>query len=43
MSGVWPTRHGIRDNLPTADRLVPEVPLLAQVMKDAGFATGHDR
>ena len=40
MSGVWPTRHGIRDNLPTADRLVPEVPLLAQVMKDAGFATG---
>ena len=40
MSGMWPTRHGIRDNLPTADRLVPEVPLLAQVMKDAGFATG---
>jgi len=40
MSGTWPTRHGIRDNLPTADRLVPEVPLLAQVMGDAGFATG---
>ena len=40
MSGTWPTRHGIRDNLPTADRLVPKVPLLAQVMKAAGYATG---
>ena len=40
MSGRWPTAHGIRDNLPTADRLIPEAPLLPQVMKAAGFATG---
>jgi len=40
MSGTWPTTHGIRDNLPTADRLVPPTPLLPQVMADAGFTTG---
>jgi len=40
MSGQWPTQHGIRDNLPTADRLVPGTPLLPQVMAEAGFTTG---
>lgn len=40
LSGTWPTVHGIRDNLPTADRLVPEMALLPNVMADAGYATG---
>ncbi|MGB0637852.1 MAG: sulfatase family protein [Myxococcota bacterium] len=40
LTGTWPTEHGIRDNLPTADRLVPSAALLPQVMKDAGYATG---
>ena len=40
MTGTWPTVHGIRDNLPTADRLVPEPALLPAVLKNAGFATG---
>jgi len=40
MSGTWPTTHGIRDNLPTDKRLVPDVALLPQVLKEAGYATG---
>ena len=40
MTGTWPTTHGIRDNLPTAERLVPEPALLPAVLKNAGFATG---
>jgi arylsulfatase A-like enzyme len=40
LSGTWPTVHGIRDNLPVADKLVPEQALLPAVMRDAGFATG---
>jgi len=40
MTGTWPTVHGIRDNLPTSDRLIPDVALLPQVLKDAGYATG---
>ena len=40
LSGTWPTEHGIRDNLPTADRLIPSAALLPQVMQAAGYATG---
>ena len=40
LSGTWPTVHGIRDNLPTADRLTPDQALLPQVMAEAGYATG---
>ncbi len=40
MTGSWPTTHGIRDNLPTKDRIVPDSAFLAQVMKDGGWATG---
>ena len=40
LTGTWPTVHGIRDNLPTSDRLIPEPALLPNVLKDAGYATG---
>jgi arylsulfatase A-like enzyme len=40
LSGTWPTVHGIRDNLPTADKLVPDQALLPAVMRNAGYATG---
>ena len=40
MTGTWPTSHGIRDNLPTANRLVPDQALLPAVMSDAGYTTG---
>lgn len=40
MTGAWPTTHGIRDNLPTDDRLVPSQALLPQVLQDSGYATG---
>ena len=40
MTGSWPTTHGIRDNLPTADRLVPKQALLPMVLQSEGYATG---
>lgn len=40
MTGSWPTTHGIRDNLPTADRLVPEQALLPRVLQSEGYTTG---
>ena len=40
MSAAWPTTHGVRDNLPTPENLVPDMPLLPQLMVDAGFETG---
>jgi arylsulfatase A-like enzyme len=40
LTGTWPTVHGIRDNLPTSDRLIPDMALLPQVLKDSGYATG---
>jgi len=40
LSGAWPTTHGIRDNLPTDDKIIPDLALLPQVMKEAGYATG---
>jgi arylsulfatase A-like enzyme len=40
LSGTWPTTHGIRDNLPTDDKIIPDLALLPQVMQDAGYTTG---
>jgi arylsulfatase A-like enzyme/Flp pilus assembly protein TadD len=37
-TGLLPTQHGIRDNVSPA--LVPQVPLLAESFRTAGFATG---
>lgn len=40
LTGMLPIHHGIRDNLPEADRLVPKgLPMLPQVMGAAGWAT----
>jgi arylsulfatase A-like enzyme/tetratricopeptide (TPR) repeat protein len=36
-TGMFPTRHGIRDNITPAK--IPEVPTLAEVLKAAGFRT----
>jgi arylsulfatase A-like enzyme/Flp pilus assembly protein TadD len=38
LTGMLPTRHGIRDNISPAR--LPEVPTLAVVLKNAGFRTG---
>jgi arylsulfatase A-like enzyme/Flp pilus assembly protein TadD len=38
LTGLLPTEHGIRDNVSPA--VVPGVPLLAEVLKRDGFATG---
>ena len=38
LTGLLPPEHGIRDNVSPA--VVPGVPLLAEVFRDAGFATG---
>jgi arylsulfatase A-like enzyme/Flp pilus assembly protein TadD len=38
LTGLLPPEHGIRDNVSPA--VVPEVPLLADVLRKAGFATG---
>ena len=40
MSGMWPTEHGIRDNLPTSENLIPKHALLPQVLQKAGYTTG---
>jgi arylsulfatase A-like enzyme len=40
LTGTWPTTHGIRDNLPTDDAIVPPFAFLSQVMADKGWATG---
>jgi len=40
LSGTWPTTHGIRDNLPTDDKIIPDLALLPQVMQQAGYKTG---
>ena len=37
LTGLLPTRTGVRDNVSPA--VVPDVPLLAEVMRDAGFRT----
>ncbi|HEY7923018.1 MAG TPA: sulfatase-like hydrolase/transferase [Vicinamibacteria bacterium] len=37
-TGLLPTQHGIRDNVSPA--LVPQVPLLAELFRAGGFATG---
>ncbi|HSD29437.1 MAG TPA: sulfatase-like hydrolase/transferase, partial [Vicinamibacteria bacterium] len=37
-TGLLPTEHGIRDNVSPA--LVPRVPLLAELLRGRGFATG---
>jgi arylsulfatase A-like enzyme/Tfp pilus assembly protein PilF len=37
-TGLLPPEHGIRDNISPA--VVPDVPLLAEVLQKAGFATG---
>ncbi len=37
-SGLLPTEHGVRDNVSPA--VVPRVPLLAEVFREKGFATG---
>jgi arylsulfatase A-like enzyme/Flp pilus assembly protein TadD len=37
-TGLLPTEHGIRDNVSPA--LVPRVPLLAEIFRQGGFATG---
>jgi arylsulfatase A-like enzyme len=40
LSGQMPIHHGIRDNLPTLDALVPTgVPLLPQVLAEQGYRT----
>ena len=39
LTGAWPTRHGVRDNLPPPDSLVPELPGLPRVLGDAGWFT----
>lgn len=39
LTGAWPTRHGVRDNLPPPDALVPGLPGLPQVLGDAGWFT----
>ena len=40
LSGAWPTTHGIRDNLPTDNKIIPDLALLPQVMQQAGYTTG---
>jgi arylsulfatase A-like enzyme/Flp pilus assembly protein TadD len=37
-TGLLPTEHGIRDNVSPA--VVPQVPLLAELFRTSGFATG---
>ena len=37
-TGLLPTEHGIRDNVSPA--VVPQVPLLAELFRKSGFATG---
>ena len=37
LTGVWPSSHGIRDNLPTAERLVPAQRTLAQALQDMDY------
>ncbi len=37
LSGLLPTRTGVRDNV--SPTVVPEVPLLAELLRDAGFST----
>lgn len=39
LSGQWPRTHGVRDNLPEPEHLVPPVALLPQVLRDKGYAT----
>lgn len=39
LSGMLPINNGIRDNLPEPDEVVAKVPLLPQVLKDAGWTT----
>ena len=37
LTGMWPSSHGIRDNLPTADRLIPPQQTLAQTLQGLGY------
>ncbi len=39
MSGTLPITNGVRDNLPDPDDLIPDVPLLPQVLAAAGWTT----
>ncbi len=39
LSGSLPITHGVRDNLPESEALVPAQALLPQVMRDAGWHT----
>ena len=39
LTGTWPTTHGVRDNLPTPEGLVPDLPMLPAVMAEAGYET----
>ena len=41
MTGLLPTRTGVRDNVSPV--VVPDVPLLAETRRDAGFRTSAGR
>ena len=38
LTGMWPSSHGIRDNLPTAERLIPPQRTLAQELPSLGLS-----
>jgi arylsulfatase A-like enzyme len=40
LSGTWPHRHGVRDTFVTAEQTQLRVPLLAKILKQAGYRSG---
>lgn len=39
LTGCWPPTHGVRDDLPPKDEVLPRVPTLAQVLQGVGYKT----